>query len=315
MQKTCEAHKIRNAAETLHSTMYTESCFSPFFWQIIQDFLFVDQDAIPCVKGLETIVLMTTVKQHMICLEKLCMSVKTPKQTNHQTNKNPTKNPVSEAQDCVDESVVTAEMQSLLCAHAPMPVLFFTLVLCGTSLASCSKAFLKQVNCACSGFCQCGRQSPRFVQQPLLSWGCLSFPSTLWSTGQHKVVVFDTLIFKSISPHLTLLFLAAFDVSCSKQKKWWHICRTVPLMMKDQQQKFKSTEQRVPLCRCSMKPCRSGTTKIHKEKFRVGLCHLHFLFCFPELLKSSSQDYHQQMLVVLVFTEAAQGIYHSRIRF
>lgn len=62
MQKTCEAHKIRNAAETLHSTMYTESCFSPFFWQIIQDFLFVDQDAIPCVKGLETIVLMTTVK-------------------------------------------------------------------------------------------------------------------------------------------------------------------------------------------------------------------------------------------------------------
>lgn len=32
MQKTCEAHKIRNAAETLHSTMYTESCFSPFFF-------------------------------------------------------------------------------------------------------------------------------------------------------------------------------------------------------------------------------------------------------------------------------------------
>lgn len=38
------------------------------------------------------------------------MSVKTPKQTNHQTNKNPTKNPVSESQQCVDETVVTAEM-------------------------------------------------------------------------------------------------------------------------------------------------------------------------------------------------------------
>lgn len=70
MQRTFEAHKIRNAnaAETLHLAMYTESCFCLvlfvfFFLANNSSFcVFLDQDAILCVKELETIMLMTSVK-------------------------------------------------------------------------------------------------------------------------------------------------------------------------------------------------------------------------------------------------------------
>lgn len=81
--------------------MCTESCFSLFLLGWFFDFfffflannssfcIFLGQGAIPFVKELETIMLMTTVKT---------------------SDKNPTKNPVNESQHCVDETVVTAEM-------------------------------------------------------------------------------------------------------------------------------------------------------------------------------------------------------------
>lgn len=70
MQKTFEDHKIRNAAETLHFAMYTESCFCLVLLGLVlvsfannSSFcIFLDQGAIPCVKELETIMLMTSVK-------------------------------------------------------------------------------------------------------------------------------------------------------------------------------------------------------------------------------------------------------------
>lgn len=65
----CKKH-VKPIKSEMQLKLYIPQCilkaasllFFFFFWQIIQDFLFVDQDAIPCVKGLETIVLMTTVK-------------------------------------------------------------------------------------------------------------------------------------------------------------------------------------------------------------------------------------------------------------
>lgn len=66
MQKLFGAHKNRNAAESLYLVMYTKSCFSqkektekgnPSLLSI-----FLNKSNIACVKDLEILVLMITVK-------------------------------------------------------------------------------------------------------------------------------------------------------------------------------------------------------------------------------------------------------------
>lgn len=70
-KKTFEAHKIRNAAETLQCVLKAASlCFCwvdffefSFFLANNSSFcMFLGQGAVSCVKELETIMLMTTVK-------------------------------------------------------------------------------------------------------------------------------------------------------------------------------------------------------------------------------------------------------------